>query len=267
MRHEHPSPATFPDPLQRIGTPVMVPHGHKPNPAYQDLLTLYAKVYGAEEKLATAFHPARRLANDGEAWIGHAAKQWTTDLDDWNRRLDHAGDMILQELVGRLRNTSPYVLIGTTDPNEPGGIQPGGTMSTGPNPGGQMYPGGLNPGGPMRVPSNPGGQIGPGPNPGGQVGPGGANPGGPMHHEPDPGGRMGVPPNPGGQIGPSGANPGGTMHHVPDPGGRMRVPPNPGGQIAPGPNPGGQMHHEPDPGGVMHHEPDPDGLRLEDMPD
>jgi hypothetical protein len=208
MRHEHPSPATFPDPLQRIGTPVMVPHGHKPNPAYQDLLTLYAKVYGAEEKLATAFHPARRVANDGEAWIGHAAKQWTTDLDDWNRRLDHAGDMILQELAGRLRNTSPYVLIGTTDPNEPGGIQPGGTMSTGPNPGGQMYPGGLNPGGPMRVPPNPGGRIRPGPNPGGRIGPG---------------------PNPGGQVGPSGANPGGPMHHVPNPGGRMHDEPDPGG--------------------------------------
>jgi hypothetical protein len=145
----------------------MVPHGHKPNPAYQDLLTLYAKVYGAEEKLATAFHPARRLANDGEAWIGNAAKQWTTDLDDWNRRLDQAGDTILQELAGRLRSTSPYVPIGTTDPNEPGGIQPGGTMTTGanpggprhhePNPGGEMYPGGLNPGGTIRPEPDPGG--------------------------------------------------------------------------------------------------------------
>jgi hypothetical protein len=197
MRHQHPSPATFPDPLQRIGTPVMVPHGHKPNPAYQDLLTLYAKVYGAEEKLATAFHPARRLANDGEAWIGNAAKKWTTDLDDWNRRLDHAGDTILQELAGRLRSTSPYVPIGTTDPNEPGGIQPGGTMTTGANPGGTMYPGGIQPGGTMTT---------------------GANPGGVMHREPNPGGTMH-----------RGSDPGGVMHREPDPGGTMHHEPEPGG--------------------------------------
>ena len=33
---DHPSPASFPDPMQRIGTPVTPPHGTRPNPAYQD---------------------------------------------------------------------------------------------------------------------------------------------------------------------------------------------------------------------------------------
>jgi hypothetical protein len=119
---DHPSPASFPDPMQRIGMPVTPPHGTRPNPAYQDLLTLYAKVYGAEERLATALEPACQTVRNGEAWIGRAARGWTTELEDWNRRLGRAAGWILQELADRLRSTPPYVPI--TEPLEPGGAQP-----------------------------------------------------------------------------------------------------------------------------------------------
>ena len=119
---DHPSPSSFPDPTQRIGTPVTPPHGTRPNPAYQDLLTLYAKVYGAEERLATALEPACRTVRNGEAWFGRAARRWTTELEDWNRRLGRAAGWILQELAARLRSTPPYVPI--TEPQEPGGAQP-----------------------------------------------------------------------------------------------------------------------------------------------
>jgi hypothetical protein len=190
---DHPAPAVFPDPLQRIGTPITVPHGHKPNPEYQDLLTLYAQVYGAEEDLRTALRPAERTAKDG-AWRGPAAQEWTTELDDWSRRLDQAADTIMQELAGRLRTTPPYI---------PTGIDPGGEMHPGGiNPGGEMYPAGLNPGGEMY--------------------PGGVNPGGPMHHEP----------NPGGVMYPAGVEPGGPMRRPPNPGGPYREP-DPGGPLYP----------------------------------
>jgi len=119
---DHPSPASFPDPMQRTGTPVTPPHGTRPNPAYQDLLTLYARVYGAEERLATALEPACQTVRNGEAWIGRAAREWTTELEDWNRRLGRAAGWILQELADRLRSTPPYVPI--TEPLEPGGAQP-----------------------------------------------------------------------------------------------------------------------------------------------
>jgi hypothetical protein len=119
----YPSPASFPDPMQRIGTPVTPPHGTRPNPAYQDLLTLYAKVYGAEEGLATALEPACRTIRNGEAWSGRAAREWTTELEDWNRRLGRAAEWILAELAARLRSTPPYVPV-TTEPLEPGGPRP-----------------------------------------------------------------------------------------------------------------------------------------------
>lgn len=169
---DHPPPASFPDPMQRIGTPVIPPHGTKPNPAYQDLLTLYAKVYGAEDGLAKALEPAYKSARDGEAWTGHAAREWTAELEDWNRRLGRTAADILHELAARLRATPPHVPIGT-QPMQPGGPypDPGGTMGPGPNPGGTMRPG-PNPGGIMRPGPDPGGTMHPGPNPGGRFEPG-----------------------------------------------------------------------------------------------
>jgi hypothetical protein len=135
----HQPPETFPDPTQRIGTPMTPAHGTEPNPAYQDLLTLYAKVYGAEAGLAKALHPACKTVSGDHAWIGEAARKWTTELEDWDRRLAHAAGQILHELADRLRTTPPYVHIGT-HPMEPGSPypSPGGPMGTGPDPGGLM---------------------------------------------------------------------------------------------------------------------------------
>ena len=164
---DHPSPASFPDPMQRIGTPVTPPHGTRPNPAYQDLLTLYAKVYGAEERLATALEPACQTVRNGEAWIGRAARGWTTELEDWNRRLGRAAGWILQELADRLRSTPPCVPI--TEPLEPGGAQPTPLQPTPVTAGFQPTP---NPGGRFRPGPNPGGRLHPAPNPGGGLQPG-----------------------------------------------------------------------------------------------
>jgi hypothetical protein len=188
--------------MQRIGTPVTPPHGTRPNPAYQDLLTLYAKVYGAEERLATALEPACRTVRNGEAWFGRAARGWTTELEDWNRRLGRAAGWILQELAARLRSTPPYVPI--TEPLEPGGAQPTPlqpdpvtvAFQPGPNPGGRLHPG-----------PDPGGRLHPGPDPGGRLQPD-PNPGGRLQPEPDPGGRFHDNPQP---VGPP--------RHEPDPGG------------------------------------------------
>jgi len=161
----HPPPASFPDPMQRIGRPVIPPHGTQPNPAYQDLLTLYAKVYGAEEGLANALRPACKTVRDDDAWTGQAAKKWTSELELWNRRLGNTAEQIMQELEERLRATPPYVPIGT-QPMQPG-IQPGGTLQSEPDPGGRLHPG--------------------------------PDPGGRRHTEPDPGGRRHTEPDPGGR--------------------------------------------------------------------
>ncbi|HEY3732595.1 MAG TPA: hypothetical protein VGL63_01655 [Streptosporangiaceae bacterium] len=131
----HPAPASFPDPMRRIGTPVTPPHGTQPNPAYQDLLTLYAKVYGAEESLAHALHPARRTARDPKTWTGHAGQEWTSDLEAWNRRLAHAAERIVAELAERLRATPPCIVVGT-EPMQPADPNPGGPLRTRPDPGG-----------------------------------------------------------------------------------------------------------------------------------
>lgn len=171
----HPPPETFPDPMQRIGHPITPAPGTEPNPAYQQLLTLYAKVYGAEEGLTKALRPACRTARDDHAWIGDAARKWVSELEDWNKRLDHATSQILQELAERLRETPPYVPVGS-HPMEHGvnpggpyqGVNPGG-LYHGENPGGPYHPGpGVNPGGPNRG-ENPGGPYHPGhdENPGG----------------------------------------------------------------------------------------------------
>ena len=209
---DHPSPASFPDPMQRIGMPVTPPHGTRPNPAYQDLLTLYAKVYGAEERLATALEPACQTVRNGEAWIGRAARGWTTELEDWNRRLGRAAGWILQELAARLRSTPPYVPI--TEPLEPGGAQPT-----------HLQPAPVTVGFPPAP--NPGGRFHPGPNPGGGLQSG---------------------PNPGGRLQP-GPNPGGRLHPDPNPGARLQPGPDPGGRLHADPQPGGPLRHEPDPGG------------------
>jgi hypothetical protein len=203
---DHPSPASFPDPMQRIGTPVRPPHGTRPNSAYQDLLTLYAKVYGAEERLATALEPACQTVRNGEAWIGRAARGWTTELEDWNRRLGRAAGWILQELADRLRSTPPYVPI--TEPLEPGGAQPTPLQPTPVTAGFQPTP-------------NPGGRFRPGPNPGGG-----------LYPDPNPGGRFHPGPNPGGGLQPG-----------PDPGGRLRADPPPGGPLRREPDPGGPAGH------------------------
>jgi hypothetical protein len=222
---DHPSPASFPDPMQRIGTPVTPPHGTRPNPAYQDLLTLYAKVYGAEERLATALEPACQTVRNGEAWIGRAARGWTTELEDWNRRLGRAAGWILQELADRLRSTSPYVPI--TEPLEPGGAQPTPLQPTPVTAGFQPAP-------------NPGGRFHPSPNPGGGLHPG-PNPGGGLQTGPDPGGLQ------------PGPNPGGRFHPGPNPGGGLQTGPDPGGQLHADPPPGGPLRHGPDPGGPAGH--------------
>ena len=171
---DHPSPASFPDPVQRIGTPVTPPPGTEPNPAYQDLLTLYAKVYGAGDRLDKALRPTRMTVSGGEAWTGSAARRWTTELDAWNRRLGNATAQILTELAERLRATPPYSAIGT-HPMKPGDPYPGA-----------LYAGGSYPGGPY---PDPGGSIPPGPQPGDPRHPG---PAGPRH--PGPGGC--IPPGP-----------------------------------------------------------------------
>jgi len=163
---DHPSPASFPDPMQRTGTPVTPPHGTRPNPAYKDLLTLYARVYGAEERLATALEPACQTVRNGEAWIGRAAREWTTELEDWNRRLGRAAGWILQELADRLRSTPPYVPI--TEPLEPGGAQPTPLQPIPVTAGFQPAP---NPGGRFHPDPNPGGGLQPGPDPGGRLQP------------------------------------------------------------------------------------------------
>ena len=219
---DHPSPASFPDPMQRIGTPVTPPHGTRPNPAYQDLLTLYAKVYGAEERLSTALEPACRTIRNGDAWFGRAARGWTTELEDWNRRLGRAAGWILQELAARLRSTPPYVPV--TEPLEPGGAQPAPLQPT-----------------PVTV------GFQPGPDPGGRLHPG-----------PDPGGRLHPGPDPGDRLHPD-TDPGGRLHPRPDPGGRLHAEPDPGGALRPGPDPGGRFHDDPQPGGPLRHEPDPGG--------
>jgi hypothetical protein len=199
---DHPSPSSFPDPMQRIGTPVTPPHGTRPNPAYQDLLTLYAKVYGAEERLATALEPACRTVRNGEAWFGRAARGWTTELEDWNRRLGRAAGWILQELAARLRSTPPYVPI--TEPLEPGGAQPTPLQ---PDPVTVAFQPGPNPGGRLRPGPDPGGRLQPDPNPGGR-----------LHHGPDPGGRLQPEPDPGGRFHDN-PQPVGPPRHEPDPGG------------------------------------------------
>jgi len=199
---DHPSPASFPDPMQRTGTPVTPPHGTRPNPAYQDLLTLYARVYGAEERLATALEPACQTVRNGEAWIGRAAREWTTELEDWNRRLGRAAGWILQELADRLRSTPPYVPI--TEPLEPGGAQPTPSSRSRSPPGSSRPPtpvAGSTPtptpaaaSSPDRTPAggssrpNPGGRFHPSPNPGGGLQPG-PDPGGRFRADPPPGGR------------------------------------------------------------------------------
>jgi hypothetical protein len=159
---DHPSPASFPDPVLRIGTPVTPPPGTEPNPAYQDLLTLYAKVYGAGDRLEKALRPACRTVSGGEAWTGPAARRWTTELDGWNRRLGHAAAQILTELAERLRATPPYVAVGTR-PMNPGDPYPGAPYTGGSYPGGS-YP---QPGGPLHPDPNPGGRLRPEPDPGG----------------------------------------------------------------------------------------------------
>ena len=185
----HPSPASFPDPMQRIGTPVTPPHGTQPNPAYQDLLTLYAKVYGAEESLARALHPARRTIRGDQAWTGRAAQEWTSDLEAWSRRLAIAAERTVAELADRLRATPPYVPIGTA-PMQPGSPQPG-----------PLQPGS----GPGSVPAQPG--SGPGSVP---AQPGTPQPG-PLRSHPDPGGPLRSHPDPGG-----------SLHPRPEPGGPER---------------------------------------------
>ncbi|HET6187650.1 MAG TPA: hypothetical protein VFE59_11710 [Trebonia sp.] len=105
----HLPPASFPDPTQTIGTPMTIPHGTKPNPEYHDLLTLYAKVYAAEEELATALRPACRTAGADQAWIGETARKWVAELEGWSRRLNGAGERILAELEAQLRAMPPYV--------------------------------------------------------------------------------------------------------------------------------------------------------------
>jgi hypothetical protein len=151
---DHPSPASFPDPVQHIGTPVTPPPGTEPNPAYQDLLTLYAKVYGAGDRLEKALRPARRTVSGGEAWTGPAARRWTTELDGWNRRLGNATAQILTELTERLRATPPYVAVGTR-PMNPG------------DPYGALRPGPIHPGEPLHTHPGPGGHLHPEPDPGG----------------------------------------------------------------------------------------------------
>jgi hypothetical protein len=203
---DHPSPASFPDPVQRIGTPVTPPPGTEPNPAYQDLLTLYARVYGAGDRLEKALRPAGRTVSGGETWTGPAARRWTTELDGWNRRLGHAAARILTELAERLRATPPYVAVGTR-PMNPGDPYPGAP-----------YPGGSYPGGPY---PQPGGPLHAHPDPGGT-----------MHSGPSPGGRMHPGPNPGGALQPGPVDPGQPLHAHPDPGGRLRPEPDPGGTDA-----------------------------------
>ena len=190
---DHPAPASFPDPVQRIGTPVTSPPGTEPNPAYQDLLTLYAKVYAAGDRLEEALRPARRTVSGGEAWSGPAARRWTTELDGWNRRLGNATAQILTELTERLRATPPYVAVGTR-PMTPGDPYPGAPYPGGSYPGGP-YP---QPGGPVHRSPDPGGPLHPGPNPGGARQPGPIHPGEPLHAHPNPGGRLRPEPDPGG---------------------------------------------------------------------
>jgi hypothetical protein len=186
---DHPSPASFPDPVQRVGTPVTPPPGTEPNPAYQDLLTLYARVYGAGDKLEKALRPAGRTVSGGEAWTGPAARRWTTELDAWNRRLGNAAAQILTELTERLRATPPYVAVGTR-PIAPGGPYPGAPSVPGPDPGGRMYPG-----------HDPEGVRRPGsPDPGGVRRPGPADPGGAIHRTLQPGGPFRVSPQPGPRL-------------------------------------------------------------------
>lgn len=212
---DHPSPASFPDPVQRIGTPVTPPPGTEPNPAYQDLLTLYAKVYASGDRLEKALRPARRTVSGGEAWTGPAARRWTTELDGWNRRLGNATAQILTELTERLRITPPYVAVGTRPMN------PGDPYPSAP------YPGGSYPGGPY---PQPGGPVHRGP-----------NPGGPLHTHPDPGGALHTHPGP---------DPGGALHTHPgpDPGGAQPGPIHPGEPLHTHPEPGGHLRPEPDPG-------------------
>jgi uncharacterized protein YukE len=128
----HPPPQAFPDPTQRIGAPMTPPHGTEPNSAYQDLLTLYAKVYGAEQGLARALQPACQTVSGDQPWTGQAARTWTTELESWNKRLAGAAAQILHELADRLRATPPCLPVGT-QPLQPGAPQP--------NPGGPMGPG------------------------------------------------------------------------------------------------------------------------------
>jgi hypothetical protein len=155
--------------MQRIGHPITPTPGTEPNPAYQHLLTLYAKVYGAEEEVTKALRPACRTARDDHAWIGDAARKWVGELEGWNQRLGHATSQIMQELAERLRNTPPYVPVGS-HPMEPGGphVYPGTPYqeAPGPNPGGPNRPG-VDPGGPNRPGANPGGPNRPGADPGG----------------------------------------------------------------------------------------------------
>lgn len=190
---DHPSPASFPDPVQRIGTPVTPPPGTEPNPAYQELLTLYAKVYGAGDRLEKALRPARMTVSGGETWVGPAAQRWTTELHTWNRRLGIATAQIMTELAERLRATPPCVAIGT-HPLKPGDPYPGALYPGGSYPGGP-YP---DPGGRLQPGPQPGGSMHPGTDPGGALQPGPINPGGPMHAHPEPGGRLLVEPDPGG---------------------------------------------------------------------
>ena len=121
------------------GTPVTPPPGTQPNPAYQDLLTLYAKVYEAEERLATALRPARRAVGDGETWTGHAAREWTADLEAWSRRLGGAAERIVAELAQRLRATPPYTPVGT-EPVHPVPAQPRDPVSPAGRPGTRSLP-------------------------------------------------------------------------------------------------------------------------------
>jgi hypothetical protein len=118
--------------MQRIGKPMTPPHGTAPNPAYQDLLTLYARAYGAREGLAEALRPACKTASGDHPWIGPAARTWTTGLEGWSRRLGQAAEQIVAELADRLRATPPYLPVGTR-PMQPGGAYP--------DPGGAMFPG------------------------------------------------------------------------------------------------------------------------------
>ena len=115
---DHPPPHAFPNPARPTGTAIPPPLT-KPNPAYQELLTLYARVYGAHDQLAGALHPACRTMRDRSAWTGDAARRWVTELEHWNRRLAGAADEILHELAARLRATPPYVPNTTIDSGGP----------------------------------------------------------------------------------------------------------------------------------------------------